>query len=157
METFSALVALCAGHSPVTSEFPSQRPVMWNFDVFFDPCLNKQLSKQSWGWWFETSSRSLWRCCYDQCVEIHWAKSKMLPLIIFLMKKHRMLYLSIIAHIVRTLSCFCCGNWLKKLLGLYSLRSEWAIKFSSLSGDSGQQGPYSPYKLRNHSLYIGIH
>ena len=29
------------------------------FDVFFD--LNKRLSKQSWGWWFETPSRPLWR------------------------------------------------------------------------------------------------
>ena len=27
METFSALLALCAGNSPVTREFPSQRPV----------------------------------------------------------------------------------------------------------------------------------
>ena len=25
--------------------------------------LNKRLSKQSWGWWFETPSRSLWRHC----------------------------------------------------------------------------------------------
>ena len=25
--------------------------------------LNKRLSKQSWGWWFETLSRSLWRHC----------------------------------------------------------------------------------------------
>ena len=29
--------------------------------------LNKQLSKQSWGWWFETQSRSLWRHCYERC------------------------------------------------------------------------------------------
>ena len=36
METFTTLLALCAGNSPVTSEFPSQRPVTWNFDVFFD-------------------------------------------------------------------------------------------------------------------------
>ena len=32
--------------------------------------LNKRLSKQSWGWWFETPSRSLWRhrnvCSGDQ-------------------------------------------------------------------------------------------
>ena len=27
MEAFSALLALCAGNSPVTGEFPSQRPV----------------------------------------------------------------------------------------------------------------------------------
>ena len=31
------------------------------FDVFFDLRLNKRLSKQWWGWWFETPSRSLWR------------------------------------------------------------------------------------------------
>ena len=63
METFSALLALCAGNSPVTGEFPSQRPVARSFDVFFDQRLNKQLSKQSWGWWSETPSRSLWRDC----------------------------------------------------------------------------------------------
>ena len=63
METFSASLALCAGNSPVTSEFPTPRPVARNFDVFFDLRLNKQLSKQSWGWWFETPSRPLWRHC----------------------------------------------------------------------------------------------
>ena len=47
METFSALLALCAGNSPVTGEFPSQRPVTQSFDVFFDLRLNKRLSKQS--------------------------------------------------------------------------------------------------------------
>ena len=63
MATFSALLALCAGNSPVTGEFPTQRPVTRSFDVFFDLRLNKRLSKQSWGWWFETPSRSLWRHC----------------------------------------------------------------------------------------------
>ena len=57
METFSALLALCAGNSPVAGE----RPVTRSFDVFFDLRLNKQLSKQSWGWWFETPSHPLWR------------------------------------------------------------------------------------------------
>ena len=61
METFSALLALCAGNSPVTGEFPAQRPVTRSFDVFFDLLLNTRLSKQSWGWWFETPSRPLWR------------------------------------------------------------------------------------------------
>ena len=28
-------------------------------------CLNKRLSKQSWGWWFETLSCPLWRYCND--------------------------------------------------------------------------------------------
>ena len=63
METFSALLALCAGNSPVTGEFPSQRPVTWSFDAFFDLCLNKRLSKQWWGWWLETPSCSLWLHC----------------------------------------------------------------------------------------------
>ena len=36
METFSALLALCAGNSPVTGEFLSQRPVTQSFDLFFD-------------------------------------------------------------------------------------------------------------------------
>ena len=63
METFSALLTICAGNSPVPGEFPTQRPVTWSFDVFFDLRLNKRLSKQSWGWWFETLSRPLWRHC----------------------------------------------------------------------------------------------
>ena len=61
METFSALLALCAENSPVTGEFLSQRPVMRSFDGSFDLHLNKRLSKQWWGWWFETPSRPLWR------------------------------------------------------------------------------------------------
>ena len=63
MKTFSASLALCAGNSPVAGEFPSQRPVTRSFYVFFDLCLKKRLSKQSWGWWFETPSRSLWCHC----------------------------------------------------------------------------------------------
>ena len=56
MDTFSAKLALCAVNLPVPGEFPAQRPVTRCFDVFFDLCLNKRLSKQSWGWWFMTSS-----------------------------------------------------------------------------------------------------
>ena len=57
----SALLAICAGNSPVPGEFPAQRPVTRSFDVFFD--LNKRLSRQSWGWCFETLLRPLWRHC----------------------------------------------------------------------------------------------
>ena len=63
METFSALLALCAGNSPVTAEFPAQRPVTRSFDVLFDLRLNKCFSKQSGGWWFETPSLPFWRHC----------------------------------------------------------------------------------------------
>ena len=61
METVSALLAICAGNSPVPVEFLAQRPVTRSFDVFPDLHLNKLLSKQSWGSWFETLSRPLWR------------------------------------------------------------------------------------------------
>ena len=52
-------------NSPVTVDFPSQRPVTRSFDVFFDLRLNKRLSKQSRRRWFETPSRPLWRHCND--------------------------------------------------------------------------------------------
>ena len=58
-----ALLAICAGNSLVTGEFPAQRPGTRSFDVFFDLHLNIRLSKQLWGWWFETPSRPLWRHC----------------------------------------------------------------------------------------------
>ena len=61
MEKFSELLAICAENSPVPGEFPAQRPVTRSFDVFFDLHPNKRLSKQSWGWWSETPSSSLWR------------------------------------------------------------------------------------------------
>ena len=47
MEAFSALLALCARNSPVPGEFPSQRPVTRSFDIVFDLCLNKRLSKKN--------------------------------------------------------------------------------------------------------------
>ena len=82
METFSTLLAFCAGNSPVHGEFPAQRPVTQSFDVFIDLRLNKRLSKQSRGWWFETLSCPLWRQCNEGnlCVKVsltHWGRDKM--------------------------------------------------------------------------------
>ena len=66
METFSVLLGICAGNSPVTGEFPTQRPVTRSFDVFFLYLrLNKRLSKESRGWWFQTTLRPLWRHCNE--------------------------------------------------------------------------------------------
>ena len=59
----STLQAICVGNSPVTWQFPAQRPVTRRFDVFFDLRLNKRLSKQWWGWQFEMPSCSLWHHC----------------------------------------------------------------------------------------------
>ena len=66
MEAFSALLALCAGKSPATGEFPSYMPVTRSFDVFFDLRLNKRLYKNNRRL-FETPSRSLWRHSYGYC------------------------------------------------------------------------------------------
>ena len=59
METYSVLLDICAGNSPVPGEIPAQRPVTRSFDVFFDLRLNKRLSKQ----WIKTLSCPLWRHC----------------------------------------------------------------------------------------------
>ena len=72
MEIFSALLALCAGNSPVPGEFPAQRPGARSFAVFLDLRLNKRLSKQSWAWWFETPSCPLWRHCNDELGSHFW-------------------------------------------------------------------------------------
>ena len=45
--------------SPVNSPHKGQ----WRGDVFFDLRPNKRLSKQWWGWWFETLSSPLWPHC----------------------------------------------------------------------------------------------
>ena len=65
MKAFSALLNICAGNSPVPGEFLAQRPVTRSFDVFSDLRLNKSMSKQWWGWWFETL---LWRHCNDPII-----------------------------------------------------------------------------------------
>ena len=61
METFSALLTLCVGNSPVTDEFHAQSQWRGALIFFFNLRLNKRLNKPSWGWLFETPSRLLWR------------------------------------------------------------------------------------------------
>ena len=95
MVTVSALLALCAGNSPVTGEFHSQRPLSRSFDVFFHLRQNRD-------WWFETPSRPLWRHCneymYHKCchtyrlgcrfasikgarvTQTHWSRNHLKPL-----------------------------------------------------------------------------
>ena len=75
METFSALLALCAGNSPVSGEFPAQRPVTRSFDVFFD---RRQLN----GWVNSREAGDLrrYRAHYDvmvmpQVIIDEWATS----------------------------------------------------------------------------------
>ena len=72
---FRVTSPLC-GEFTGPGEFPAQRPVTQSFDVFFDLRLNKRLSKQPWGWWFETASWSLWRQCN---VLVKWAPGQLNP------------------------------------------------------------------------------
>ena len=73
METFSStLLAICAGNSSVTGEFPAQRPVTRSFDVFFDLRLNTRMSKQRWARWFEMPSRPSWRHYNDIIFFVKW-------------------------------------------------------------------------------------
>ena len=62
MEAFSALLAICAGKSPVTGEFPAQRPVTRSFDDFFYQRPNERLS--------EAGDLRLHRAHYDVTVMI---------------------------------------------------------------------------------------
>ena len=55
---------------------PRTKAIDAELDILFDLRLNKRLSKQSWGWWFETPSRPLWRhrnvpnCTFAECLVI---------------------------------------------------------------------------------------
>ena len=61
METFSALLVICAGNSLLTGECLAQMPLTRSFGVFSNLRFNRQLSKL-WGrWWFETPSNPSWR------------------------------------------------------------------------------------------------
>ena len=71
-ETFSALLPICAGNSPVTGEFPAQWPVTRSFDVYFDLRLKKRLSKQSRGRRFETPSWPYCRHFIEESVSMSW-------------------------------------------------------------------------------------
>ena len=72
MDILSAFLALQVGIPPVTGGFPSQRPVMRNFDVFFGVSRNNLLNKQSSWRWFDTSYDviviSTWDYFYYICV-----------------------------------------------------------------------------------------
>ena len=70
METFSTLLAICAFEFTGDRWIPHTKASNAGFGVLFDLRLNKQLSKQSWGWWFETPSRPLW--CHCNGVTTKW-------------------------------------------------------------------------------------
>ena len=76
METFPRYwpVVLGIHRWPVNS--PYKWPVTRSFDTLVDLRLNKRLSKQSWGWWFEKTSRPLWRHCNVPILNWLWVRMK---------------------------------------------------------------------------------
>ena len=52
--------------SPVNSSHKGQWRGAWTFPLIC--ALNKRLSKQSWGWWFETPLCPLWRHRNTMCI-----------------------------------------------------------------------------------------
>ena len=124
METFSTLLAICAGNSPVPGEFPVQTPVTQTFDVFFDLRLNKRLSKQWWGCWFETLSLPLWRhsngiTCGAASSDTSWHcyYSRFLPLVtcpnVLLLKNVEKHFLNTSIHLNAFNHLKCTQNVLK--------------------------------------------
>ena len=82
MEKFSALLALCAGNSSASGEFPSQRPVTGSFGVFFHLCLNKRLSNH------EASGLRRHRAHYDVIAMVLVGKQREDPVVqLFLTKQ----------------------------------------------------------------------
>ena len=150
METFSLLLALCEGNPLVTAGFPSQRPVMQSFDVFFDLCLNKWLSKQSRCWWFEMPLHLLWRHCFYwlytwRCAEnnlqnnlyfimwwiISWWTTKLLcPVMgIWLISYHAILLWYKVSKGIRgnynPMRCLCCHYWVRFSLVVWKNIITW--------------------------------
>ena len=150
METFSALLAICAGNSSVTGEFPAQRPVTRSFDIVFHMRLNERLSKQSWDWCFETPSRSI---CTTASRQINALKR----LTKFLNERSRILvYKSFISSNFN----YCPVTWMfcgrRNVIKLEKLQ-ERALRFVFMDSDSSytdllKRGNFlslSAYKIRN--------
>ena len=111
---------------------PTQRPVTRSFDVFFDLRLNERLSKYSWGWWFETPSRPLWRHINDQVWSMSSLRFQINPSFLL-----QILQLEVIVNI-QCLIILMSGVWKKSLHSLtfhisldqtssMSAWSEWVV------------------------------
>ena len=72
MDTFSALLTICAGKFTGDRWIAPSKPIdAYLWCIFLICALNKRLSKQSRGWWFETPSRSLWHHCKEMLITRH--------------------------------------------------------------------------------------
>ena len=134
METFSVLLAICAGNSPVSGEFHARRPVTRSFDVFFDLCLDGRLGKHSWGWWLETPSGPLWRQSND-CCNILLPSCHVQPdnqCWIFVFRLYRIWILTNHRHL-QIFAPFWYGNRGGRFKKTYELLNLRALKFSPVN------------------------
>ena len=83
METFSALLALYAGNSPIPGEFPTQKPVTRSFDISMISTLNKRLSKHR-----ETGDLKRHRARYDVIVVIVWVQENVDHIVLYVTPPH---------------------------------------------------------------------
>ena len=68
METFSALLAICAGNSPVPGEFTAQRPVTRSFDFFICVWINGWVNNR------EAGDLGRYRAHYDVIIMLYLSK-----------------------------------------------------------------------------------
>ena len=148
--TFASL-ALCAGNSPVNDEFPSQRPVTQSFDVFFDLRLNKRLNNQSWDWWLEAPSRSLWRQCNVLKRPVFYLNFTCIRLAVHI-------WLYVYYHCLIIHNRFWIGGELAWLSGraspqiVYSLRHNFVSNFIGTVSSQDLMGVQSPGSLQPDSV-----
>ena len=76
MEAFSALLAICAGNSPVPGEFPAQRPVTPSFDglfncVWLNGCVKREADGlRRYRAHYDVTIMTITNLCYDCCIYV---------------------------------------------------------------------------------------
>ena len=126
-----------SGNSSIPGEFPAQRPVTRNFDVFFDLRPNKRLNKPWWGWWFETLLWSFWRHCNALISFISSAASCLLLLITISIMDQKM------SEAFYSLICIICI-----IFWNLSVSSIWIAQYVSLHTTRYYKGTVSVWTLQ---------
>ena len=131
METFSALLAICEGNSPVPGEFPAQRPVTRSLDVFMVLHPNKRLGKQWLGWWFETPSCPIGRHRNDSLKHGSWQ-----VLILRNVRRNSLKMVSNFFYIQKTNSLFHIYFYFENAVNTYNIHIPWlTLCFNTLGPD----------------------
>ena len=109
MDIFSALLDFRAGNSPVTGEFPAQRPETRSVDVFFDLRLNKRLSKQSRGLWFKTPSHPLLSLSRNQFTWLFFLNAWLFVCLFLFWWFYSSISIVVLWHTIIIMNCVLCS------------------------------------------------